>query len=290
MPTRALSFSHIVNDTDNYMQFDSKKEREDLASKLLNSDLNQEKQNLYDKARRHYAQVEQKDGNKRLRTDRVNKSDSLEKGSSKGYTLPTTDLIGCDFQRNIQGIWKWIMDDTVSAIGIWGMGGSRKTALATHIHNKLILEEASSDIRVIWVTVSQNSILHLQKVIAKSIDLDISNEFEVKRVVGKLFQAFEEMNKCVIILDDVWNHFFLKDVGFLMSDNRIKLILTTRIWNVCQGMGCKKVIEVAPLDEEESWDLFNEFLGSFREELSSEVENIAQNVAQACEGFPPSHC
>ncbi|XP_028774378.1 probable disease resistance protein At1g61190 [Neltuma alba] len=137
-----------------------------------------------------------------------------------------------------------------SAIGIWGGGGSGKTALATHIHHELI----NNDIKVIWVTVSQNSILHLQKVIAKSIDLDISDEYE--------------------------------DVVFPISDNRIKLILTTRIREVCQGMDCKKVIKVKPLDEEDSWALFDEFLGLFCKELSSEVENIAQNVAQKCEGFP----
>ncbi|XP_028803271.1 disease resistance protein At4g27190-like [Neltuma alba] len=267
-------------------QFDSEKERKNLASKLLDSDLNQEKQNLYDRVRRHYARVEKQDGHKRLRFDKVDRHDPLEKGSSKGYILPTTDLIGEAFQWHIEGIWAWIMDNKKSAIGIWGIGGSGKTALAAHIHNKLILEEATSDINVIWVTVSQNSILHLQKVIAKSIKLDISDEFEVKRIAGKLFQAFKEMNKCVIILDDVWDHFFLKDIGFPMSDNRIKLILTTRIREVCQGMDCEKVIKVEPLDVEDSWALFDEFLGLNREQLSSEVENIAWNVARNCEGFP----
>ncbi|KAI9078112.1 hypothetical protein K1719_039880 [Acacia pycnantha] len=61
----------FMEESDNYVkrnslfQFDSKKER-DLALKLLNDDLNQEKQNFYDKARRHYSQVEKQDGNKRL--------------------------------------------------------------------------------------------------------------------------------------------------------------------------------------------------------------------------------
>ncbi|XP_028803269.1 probable disease resistance protein At4g27220 [Neltuma alba] len=169
-----------------------------------------------------------------------------------------------------------------SAIGIWGGGESGKTALATHIHHELI----RNDIKVIWVTVSQNSILHLQKVIAKSIDLDISDEYEVKTIALKLFQAFKEMNKCVIILDDVWDHFLLRDIGFPISNDRIKLILTTRIREVCQGMDCEKVIKVKPLDEEDSWALFVEFLGLFYKELSSEVENIARNVAQKCEGFP----
>ncbi|KAI9078149.1 hypothetical protein K1719_039917 [Acacia pycnantha] len=53
-----------MQQSDNYgkrnplFQFDSQKEREDLALKLLNNALNKEKQNLYDKARRHYAQVD----------------------------------------------------------------------------------------------------------------------------------------------------------------------------------------------------------------------------------------
>ncbi|KAI9078140.1 hypothetical protein K1719_039908 [Acacia pycnantha] len=51
---------NYMQQSDNYVkrdssfQFDSQKEREDLALKLLNNDMNKEKQNLYDKARRHY--------------------------------------------------------------------------------------------------------------------------------------------------------------------------------------------------------------------------------------------
>ncbi|KAI9104183.1 hypothetical protein K1719_023019 [Acacia pycnantha] len=295
-----------MQQSDNYVkrnplfQFDSQKQREDLALKLLTNDLNQEKQNLYDKAReRLYAQIEKQDGNERLPVgasetyieakydDRVNRHDGLQKGSSKCYLLPTTDLIGKGFQRYTKQIWEWIMDDKVSAIGVWGIGGSGKTTLATHIHNKLILEEAGSDIRVIWVTVSQkNSISHLQKVIARSIELDISDEFEVKRIAGKLLQAFKEMKKCVVILDDVWDHFFLKEIGFPMSDNRVKLILTTRILEVCEGMGCKNnTVKVESLDEDDSWALFEKIMG-FHEELSSALEEIALNISDECEGLP----
>ncbi|KAI9078142.1 hypothetical protein K1719_039910 [Acacia pycnantha] len=297
---------NYMQQSDNYVkrdssfQFDSKKEREDLALKLLTNDLNQEKQNLYDKARgRLYAQVEKHDCNERLRVDasetyieakyddRVNRHDGLQKGSSKGYLLPTTDLIGKGFQRYTEKIWRWIMDDKVSAIGVWGTGGSGKTTLATHIHNKLILEEAGSDIRVIWVTVSQkNSISHLQKVIARSIELDISDEFEVKRIAGKLLQAFKVMKKCVVILDDVWDHFFLKEIGFPMSDNQVKLILTTRILEVCEGMGCKNnIVKVESLNDVDSWALFEKIMG-FHEELSWAVEEIARNISNECEGLP----
>ncbi|KAK4253627.1 hypothetical protein QN277_010275 [Acacia crassicarpa] len=296
-----------IQQSDNYVkgnplfQFDSQKEREDLALKLLTNDLNQEKQNLYDKARgRPYARIEKQDGNERLRVGasemfieakydgRVNnRHDGLQKGSSKGYLLPTTDLIGENFQRYTEQIWEWIMDSKVSAIGIWGIGGSGKTALATHIHNKLILEEADSDSKVIWVTVSQKySISHLQKVIARSIELDISDEFEVKRIAGKLLQAFKEMKKCFVILDDAWDHFFLKEIGFPMSDNRIKFILTTRILEVCQGMDCEKnTVKVESLDPQDGWALFEMIMG-FHEELSWEVVEIARDILYECEGWP----
>ncbi|XP_028774374.1 uncharacterized protein LOC114731386 [Neltuma alba] len=103
----------FMEQPDNYVKrnpsflFDSEKEKEDLAMKLLNSDLNPEKQNLYDKARRHYAQVEKQDGNKRLRVARVNRQDRLEE-----------NLIGCDSQNDDKQIWEWITGDKVSVIGV----------------------------------------------------------------------------------------------------------------------------------------------------------------------------
>ncbi|KAI9104200.1 hypothetical protein K1719_023036 [Acacia pycnantha] len=296
---------NYMQQSDNYVkrdssfQFDSQKEREDLALKLLNNDLNKEKQNLYDKARRHYEDVaiemeaEFDDSNEE--EDDFDEDDDFDEedyGSENGMNIDSdkdddgleNDLIGWQFQRDTEQIREWIEDDKVSAIGIWGMGGSGKTALASHIYDKLLEE---GDIKVIWVTVSQNSIYNLQKVIARSIELDMSDEFEVKIIARKLFQAFKEMKKCVVILDDVWDHFFLKEVGFPMSDNQIKLILTTRIREVCRGMGCdqKNKIEVGHLHMVDSWALFKKTMGSY-EGLSLEVKRIARKVAYECEGLP----
>ncbi|KAI9104172.1 hypothetical protein K1719_023008 [Acacia pycnantha] len=306
---------NYVKRDDSSIEFDSQKEREDLALKLLNNDLNKEKKNLHDKARQQYAQVETQDGNKDDSNEEDDDSDEedygdsdeeddddsdeedydsdeqgdgLENGmsidSDKDHDGLENDLIGRNFQRYTQQIRKWIEDDKVSAIGVWGMGGSGKTALASHIYDKLLEE---GDIKVIWVTVSQNSIYKLQEVIARSIKLDISEEFEVKRIAKKLYQAFKEMKQCVVILDDVWDHFFLKDVGFSLSDNRIKLILTTRIWEVCEGMGCdqKNKIKVGCLGMGDGRALFKKTMGSY-EGLSLEVKRIAENVADECEGLP----
>ncbi|XP_028769968.1 probable disease resistance protein At4g27220 [Neltuma alba] len=168
------------------------------------------------------------------------------------------------------------------------MAGAGKTALATQVHNKL-LEEAGDDFKhIIWVTVSQydNSIYKLQKVIARSINLDISDECDVKRISGILLHAFNHITRCVLILDDVWNPIYLEEVGFPVSNNGIKLILTTRLWEVCQSMNCmKNIIEVEPLSKEDGFDLFKKTLGVHQIQPIG-VEPKARAVAEQCEGLP----
>ncbi|XP_028804041.1 disease resistance protein RPH8A-like [Neltuma alba] len=291
-------------------QFDSDKERLDLALKLLKSNLNNEKERLYDEAARSYAKAHTEEdldlrGTKRKWVEDVGRrgaymelddSDNIAKRKnvrlktecSRGYLLPTIDLVGEEFQRSTQQIWKWITEDEVSAVGIWGMGGAGKTALATHVHNKL-LEEAGDDLEhIIWVTVSQydNSICKLQKAIARSINLEISDECDVKRISGKLLHAFKHITRCVLILDDVWNPIYLEEVGFPVSNNGIKLILTTRLWEVCQSMNCmKNIIEVEPLGKKDGFDLFTKTLGVHQIQPIG-VETKARAVAEQCEGLP----
>ncbi|XP_028769969.1 probable disease resistance protein At4g27220 [Neltuma alba] len=291
-------------------QFDSDKERLDLALKLLKSNLNNEQERLYDEAARSYAKAHSEEdldlrGTKRKWVEDVGRggaymelddSDNtvkrknvrLKTECSRGYLLPPIDLLGEEFQRYTQQIWKWITEDEVSAIGIWGMGGAGKTALATHVHNKL-LEEAGDDFeQIIWVTVSHydDSICKLQKAIARSINLDISDECDVKRISGKLLHAFKHITRCVVILDDVWNPIYLEEVGFPVSNNGIKLILTTRLWEVCQSMNCmKNIIEVEPLGKEDGFDLFKKTLGVHQIQPIG-VEPKARAVAKQCERLP----
>ncbi|XP_028803270.1 probable disease resistance protein At1g52660 [Neltuma alba] len=165
------------------------------------------------------------------------------------------------------------MNDKVSTTGIWGITRSGKTALVAHICHKL-LEAANCDIEVIWVTVSQNiNINRLQNNITESLKLDISDEPR-ERIASKLFQAFKEMKKCVIVLHN-GDHFSLKDIRFSMLDNRITLILTTRFREVCQNMYCEKVMNIEPLDGENSWALFDKFVADgFAASLNMPCEKV----------------
>ncbi|KAF3453616.1 hypothetical protein FNV43_RR04057 [Rhamnella rubrinervis] len=199
--------------------------------------------------------------------------------------LFTIKLVGQTFHENKDMIRTCLMKDEFLTIGLYGMGGVGKTTLAMHIHNQL-LKESRTFGHVYWVTVSKDFTIHkLQSDIAKMVSLDLSNEDDEKKRAAKLAQALMKKNKYVLILDDVWNHFFLDKVGIPGGVNGCKLILTTRSLDVCRRLGCEVNIKVEPLHEDEAWKLFKKTLGH-QITLPCEVEYIARSVAKECAGLP----
>ncbi|XP_034909307.1 probable disease resistance protein At4g27220 [Populus alba] len=206
-----------------------------------------------------------------------------------GDPLPTssTKLVGRAFEQNTNLIWSWLIDDEVSTIGIYGMGGVGKTSMMKHIHNKL-LKRRGIFYCVYWVTVSRDfSIERLQNLIAKCLGLDLSSEDDDLRRAVKLSKELRKKQKWILILDDLWNTFELHEVGIPepVDVKGCKLIMTSRSKRVCQWMDRRREIKVKPLLESEAWDLFKEKLGHDIP-LSPEVERIAVDIARECAGLP----
>ncbi|XP_057460638.1 probable disease resistance protein At4g27220 [Actinidia eriantha] len=191
-------------------------------------------------------------------------------------------------KRNLEELFKYLMDDEIWCIGIHGIGGVGKTTLALHIYNRLRQDVEMFGYRPYWVTVSQeNSTDKLQNDIAKNLGLDFSNELDKRRRISILSRALTREN-CVLILDDVWEKIDLDKVGLpdkVNGHKTCKLILTTRSLDVCRRIGCQAKFKVQPLNEEEAWKLFEENLGQ-QTELSPGVRDIAMSVAAKCAGLP----
>ncbi|KAI9378832.1 hypothetical protein POPTR_018G136500v4 [Populus trichocarpa] len=203
-----------------------------------------------------------------------------------GDAVPTTKLVGQAFKDHKKTIWTWLMHDEVSTIGIYGMGGVGKTTLVKHIYDQL-QKRRDSFCNVYWITVSQDTNINkLQNSIARRIGLDLSNEDEELYRAAELSQELTKKQKWVLILDDLWKAIELHKVGVpIQAVKGCKLIVTTRLENVCQQMGKQHIIKVEPISQEEAWALFIERLGHDTA-LSPEVEQIAKSVARECAGLP----
>ncbi|XP_040966766.1 probable disease resistance protein At4g27220 [Gossypium hirsutum] len=206
-------------------------------------------------------------------------------GPSGGLRLETSELVGEKAVRD--EIWLCLMQEEVSKIGVWGMGGVGKTTIMKHIHNDLLKEQRFES--VIWVTISKGfSVIKLQDDIASALNLkeDLAKEGNKVRREAILSEMLKRAGKHALILDDVWDKVSLEEVGIPEPSGRngCKLVLTTRSEHVCKYMGCK-VIKVKPLSEEQALILF----------LNKVGPNIVQNptimptlklVVNECAGPP----
>ncbi|XP_050247407.1 disease resistance protein SUMM2-like [Quercus robur] len=206
---------------------------------------------------------------------------------SNGEIMSTPTLIGeSTAERVKEEIWAWVLDDDVRKIGLYGMGGIGKSTVMEHINNRLLKEKNKFN-SVIWVTVSKSlNVIQLQHDIARKLDLDLAKVEDVRERAAKLKAKLEVKNRHVLILEDMWEAFALEKVGIPepTSANRCKLVLTTRLLDVCRGMSCKD-IKMELLSKEEARKLF-------LDKMEHDVFNIpnlkpmAKEVLERCAQLP----
>ncbi|TYH74606.1 hypothetical protein ES332_D05G411600v1 [Gossypium tomentosum] len=179
------------------------------------------------------------------------------------------------------------MQEEVSKIGVWGMGGVGKTTIMKHIHNDLLKQQRFE--RVIWVTISKEfNVMKVQDDIAGALKLkeDWPREGDKLRRAAILSEMLKKTGKHVLILDDVWDKVSLEEVGIPepSGGNGCKLVLTTRSEHVCKYMGCK-VIKVKLLSEEEALILFLNKVGPNIVQ-SPTIMPTLKLVVKECAGLP----
>ncbi|KAL5757200.1 hypothetical protein ACOSQ2_021946 [Xanthoceras sorbifolium] len=199
--------------------------------------------------------------------------------------LPTTPLVGeTTAKKNMEEIWRQLMDNETKIIGIFGMGGVGKTTIVTHINNRLIEEKMFP--HVIWVTVSQTlDLVKVQNGIANALNQSLSDIEDQKIRADKLLSMLRG-KRFVLILDDMWEAIQLEEVGIPepTKENGCKLVITTRSLDVCRSMNCKTV-KVKPLSEKEALELFFEKAGFDISKVPT-LKETAELVVKQCAGLP----
>ncbi|KAL3748405.1 hypothetical protein ACJRO7_009619 [Eucalyptus globulus] len=208
----------------------------------------------------------------------------FEARETKGSKLLEEKMVGEAFKRNTMKILEYLEGNQISRLGIYGMGGVGKTTIMVHTHNRLL--EKTNNGKVLWITVSRDfNTQRLQDTIAEELDLGTLQEKDVRRRATKLCDYLMESGKFIVIFDDVWKYFDLKEVGIPDKADNVKLVLTTRSFKVCRQMKCQEMIRIEPLSHTEAESLFLEELGS-EVTLSLETRPVVESIVRECAGLP----
>ncbi|XP_073147936.1 disease resistance protein At4g27190-like [Henckelia pumila] len=171
-------------------------------------------------------------------------------------------------------------------IAICGPGGVGKTTMVRRIEDMAGKENLFDEI--VHVVVSQQiDLLQIHKEIAALLHLPLPEDSLAIRAHNNIRIRLMDSKRKLIIFDDVWKRFNLNHLGVPSgngSTKRCKIILTSRLKDVCEAMDADKVFQIKVLDDQESWRLFREKSG-IRED-DSQLRPIAEAFAAECKGLP----
>jgi len=212
--------------------------------------------------------------------------------------IEEAEVVGYETQRDMLIDWLVKGRDERTVISVVGMGGQGKTTLTKKVFdNKNVI--GHFDCRV-WIIVSQSYNIEgllrdmLLKFYKQNEEDPPKDIFQMDR--GSLtdeVRNYLQRKMYVVVFDDVWSVHFWDDIEFAVIDNKngSKIFITTR--NLDVVLSCKKssyieVLELQPLNEQQSLELFNKkaFRFDYGGCCPKELVCIAYEIVKKCNGLP----
>ena len=190
-------------------------------------------------------------------------------------------------KRAMDEVMVALKEDRVNIIGVYGMGGVGKTTMVKQVganaHRDGLFQH------VAMAVISQNPDLRkIQAQIADMLNLKLEEESEAGRA-ARLRERIMRGKSVLIILDDIWRRIDLSEIGIPSTGSDLdacksKILLTTRLENVCHVMESQAKVPLNILSEQDSWTLFGRKAGRIVD--SPDFHNVAQKIVKECGGLP----
>ncbi|XP_055808017.1 probable disease resistance protein At4g27220 [Solanum dulcamara] len=221
----------------------------------------------------------------------------LDEGNGYLSLCGSTFLLGVDFflgtgiymefksrKSTEHDIMAALNDRNASIIGICGMGGVGKTTMVKTIAQRVRGEKVFDEV-VMAVVSQQPDLRKIQGEISELLGLKLEEESLSVRA-SRLRTRLMNVKKILVILDDVWSRLDLEEIGIPYGNTHegCKIVLTSRVRDVCTATRAEKIITVEVLNEDEAWVLFKGQAGNCIE--APDLRPIARDVANECKGLP----
>ncbi|ONH94891.1 hypothetical protein PRUPE_7G037700 [Prunus persica] len=181
----------------------------------------------------------------------------------------------------VNSVIEVLKNEEVKIIGICGMGGVDKTTVVKEIIIRLAGLKVSDNVVMAVVSQSQ-SIRKIQSEIADELGFTYDREDSETRRALRLYLRLKQINKILILLDDVWTELDFKAIGLPYGPHKeCKVLLTSRNLEVCNAMESQQIFTIPVLTPKESWELFREIIGK-----PLDYPDLAKRVTKKCAGLP----
>ncbi|KAG6475306.1 hypothetical protein ZIOFF_064524 [Zingiber officinale] len=178
-------------------------------------------------------------------------------------------------------------DDGVTCIGIHGMGGVGKSALLREFNNYLENELEYLDIIIFLESSTEHKVEELHKFLFARLNLTWQNGVSQMDRAANIFRVLSHL-KFVLIVDNLWEPLDYRAVGipFPEPESRCKIIVASRIEDVCSHMRMERMIRMERIEEEAAWELFRFNARLEPNDADERIIRIAKVMARKCGGLP----
>ncbi|PQM39065.1 putative disease resistance protein [Prunus yedoensis var. nudiflora] len=227
-------------------------------------------------------------------------SSSFERQQDQRLTYPHVverDVVGLEDDVKMLAMQLLKEEKCFEVVSIWGMAGSGKTTIAKQVYHHDEVRRYFDCFA--WVCISQRCQGRdiLEQILIKLTSATKEQRKEIGQmkkdeIAEKLCTIFRE-RKCMVVLDDIWTceAWNSLKVGFpIKEETKSRMLLTTRNKVVASHADENGLLhQPRPLDDDESWELFEKIAISGSDHTNSETnakKELGRKMLQHCAGLP----